>query len=447
MSERGAEKVNWFQQLDLIHGPLLLIASIMAAGCGIFLLFRRSLRWWVFAIVSAIGALALSWTACWAAIHVFNWWAEDLPAVVMYTLALMLWAVVLGSTTALAGLRRRAGLGWRRRLAALMAAAVIVAFAGLELNAAFGQFPTVGSLLGVRPTVSTAPPPAPQTEPGQRFMRTGVAQGWRAPSGLPTAGTVLSATIPGKKSKFQARKAIVYLPPAYAAAQRPVFPVLVLVSGQPGSPESWLTSTQLIADLDSYAATHEGLAPIVVIPDPNGSDQANTMCMNSDVAQADTYMAEDVPQWITSHLDADTNPAHWAVGGFSYGGTCALQMVTRHPDIYRTFMAVSPEREPALSVKRSVTISRAFHGDTAAFDALLPLTLLAEKKFPEIHGWFAAGSSDATYSANVKVVQTAARQAGMTTVSTSFPGGHSWDVANSALKPGLSFVFRRLGLF
>lgn len=456
--------MNWIQDISLISGPLPLIFDVLGVASIIFLLFRASLRWWLFAVASAVAAVLVSMVLCWAVIHVFYWWPEDLPAAVVLTVALMLWVLILGGATALAGLRRRRSAGTLpvtdgsatlllhrptpslRRVLAVVATATVLAVAGLQMNAIFGEFPTVGKLFGAQIQLSSAPPPAVQHVLDARFMATAVSQRWSASAPLPASGTVLSVAIAGTESGFKARNAVVYLPPAYSAPNRPVLPVLVLVSGQPGSPESWLRSTSLVRELDSFAAAHGGLAPLVVIPDPNGSEQSNTMCMDSTVAQADTYMSKDVPAWIKEHLDADTNPAHWAVGGFSYGGTCAMQMVTRHPQTYRSFMAISPEREPGLAVDRSITIKRAFHGDTAAFDALLPLTLMAHHNFPEIHGWFASGSGDATYSANVRVLQEAARRAGMRTKSALFPGGHSWAVANEALPEGLAFVFARMGL-
>lgn len=456
LKECGGQ-VNWINELSLTSGPLPVIFQLLGAAAVVFLLVRRSLRWWLFAAATAAASWLASMAACWAVIHVLYWWPEDLPAAVIGNLALALWVVVLGSTTALAGLRRRrssrsprpgraAGNSALRRGLSVASTLVVLLLVGVQINAVFGQYPTVGSVLDSQPAISTAAPPAVQYGAAARDMSTPVRERWTAPAGLGTSGTILSAAIPGTVSGFKARNAVVYLPPAYFTTVRPVLPVLVLVSGQPGSPESWLRSSTLVQELDAFAAAHGGVAPLVVIPDPNGSEEVNTMCMDSDLARAGTYMSQDVPAWIKTHLDADTNPAHWAVGGFSYGGTCTMQMVTRHPGVYQTFMSISPEREPALAIKRTVTVGRAFHGDTAAFDALLPLTLMAHNKFPEIHGWFASGRQDAAYSANVRVLEAAGRRSGMRIGSALFDGGHSWSVVNAALPQGLSFVFSRIGL-
>ncbi|MFQ4147326.1 alpha/beta hydrolase-fold protein [Arthrobacter sp. LAPM80] len=459
--------MRWINGISLVDGPLPLLVKVLCAVAVVFLLARRSVRWWLFALVTAVAAYLISMIGCWAVIHVFFWWPEDLSFDVVINLALLLWAVIMGGTTAFAGLRRRtpdvpgafpderhgksarrrpAATPVERRVLAAVATLVVCAFVGVHINANFGLYPTVGTLTADPVVAVRGALPQLEKSSDTQFMKTPVSARWNAPDGLPASGKVMSEPIPGTLSGFTARNAVVYLPPAYFSAKRPLLPVLVLVSGQPGAPTSWLSTTKLIADLDSYADRHGGLAPLVVIPDPNGSTSANTMCLNSRIAQADTYMAEDVPNWIKTHLNVDSNPAHWAVGGFSFGGTCAVQMVTRHPEVYRSFMAISPEREPALAVERSITISRAFGGDEAAFDAQVPLVLLARNQYPTVHGWFASGSGDTLYSANVKVLHAAARKASMITESASFPGGHSWTVANEALPHGLAFMYAAMGL-
>ncbi|MEV8183252.1 hypothetical protein [Specibacter sp. NPDC078692] len=111
--------IQELENLSLIDGPLPLMVLCLGVASLLFLLFRRSLRWWIFVIVSALLAFAVSSAACWAVIHVLYVWPEDLPTPVVISVALVLWLLTLGSTTALAGLRRQrrgvvAGLAmWR----------------------------------------------------------------------------------------------------------------------------------------------------------------------------------------------------------------------------------------------------------------------------------------------------------------------------------------------
>lgn len=453
--------LKWIYGLNLVTGFLPLLALGFGALALAYLLIRRSRRWWIFCFLTAIVSALLSVALGWAAIYLWYWFPEELPTTVIVCVGFALWGLVLGLTTALLGLvgQVRANSGMRhgkpkkspkasalRRLLALSATAVIVAVSALQINVYFGEYPTVGSLVQGAPGLAQGIPPYLKKKDKVRFQTAALAESWSPPKGMQTNGGFRLVSIPGVKSGFHARSAIVYLPPAYFSTKHPALPVLVLLSGQPGAPGDWLQSGHLGATLEAYAQAHNGLAPVVVMPDPNGSQENNTMCMNSELGQVDTYMAVDVPEWITKTLNVDTNHQHWAVAGFSYGGTCALQMVTRHPEIYRSFAAISPEQEPALTADRAVTIQRAFNGNTAAFDAVVPKTLLAERKYPEIHGWFASGAEDPLYTKNVAVLYAAGKKAGMTLSQTTFPGGHSWVMVSAAFPFALNFLSEELGL-
>ncbi|MGA7204371.1 MAG: alpha/beta hydrolase-fold protein [Specibacter sp.] len=442
-------------------GPIPALAMGLGALALAFLLVRRSPKWWIFCVLSGLASAAAASAGGWAIIHVWYWWPEDLPNNVLLCVGFGLWGLILGLTTAVLAL---AGALGRRRgshrdtgrprhktsavrgLLGVAAAIVVVAVSALQVNAYFGEYPTVGSLVKGTPAVAQGVPHFTAKPGVDRFRVVALRDGWKAPASLPAVGEFRLADIPGTTSGFHARAAIVYLPPAYFVSSAPLLPVVVLVTGQPGAPGNFLQSGGLQQTLANYADAHHGLAPVVVMPDANGSEGANTMCMNSELGNVDTYMAHDVPRWITNNLNIDTNHAHWAVAGFSYGATCAVQMVTRHPNVYRSFAAISPEREPALTANRAVTVERAFHGDVADFNAVVPMTLLKDKRYPEIHGWFASGQQDAVYTANVAVLEAAGRKAGMTLTSTTFPGGHSWVMVTEALPAAFSFLGARLGL-
>ncbi|WP_240629678.1 alpha/beta hydrolase [Specibacter cremeus] len=406
-----------------------------------FLLLRRRWHWWVYCVVTGAVAAGLAALCGWLVIHAWYWWPEDLPFDVIVWAGVAFWGILLAVGTFVYR------PSWFRRLLAPVAAVVIVVFGGLQINAYFGELTTVGDVVFGAPAVPKGIPPFLRKRKGpDPFERAAVAAGWTAPKGVKAHGVVRQVPIPGTLSHFHGRPGLVYLPPAYFVQHRPALPVLVLVTGQPGYPGNWLDSAHLPAALDSFAAEHGGLAPIVVMPDPNGSETGNTMCMDTRLGHADTYLSKDVPNWIKSTLDVDTNPRHWAFGGFSFGATCAVQMVTRHPDIYPTFVALAPEAEPALTVNRQITIDHAFGGNTAAFEAQVPLTLMAEHRYPEAQGWFAAGQEDAVFTHNAKVLRAAAQKAGMHTEMTSFPGNHSWLMVTSALPSLLGFLAKPLGL-
>ena len=49
-----------------------------------------------------------------------------------------------------------------------------------------------------------------------------------------------------------------------------------------------------------------------------------------------------MPDWIKANLQVVQDTQKWSIGGLSNGGTCALVMAVNAPDVYRTFLAMSP---------------------------------------------------------------------------------------------------------
>jgi S-formylglutathione hydrolase FrmB len=220
-----------------------------------------------------------------------------------------------------------------------------------------------------------------------------------------------------------------------------------MFAGQPGGPADWLTGGMLRARMDRFAADHHGVAPVVVVVDPNGSANGNTLCMDSKIAKADTYLSKDVPEWIEKTLDVGNDHRKWAAGGFSFGGTCALQMVTRHPDVFDSALAFSGEREPTLAKERQKTVEAAFGGDDAAFDAETPLNIMAKERFDANAVFLGAGASDHEFVAYLEELSAAARNAGFA-VETKVVAdtGHSWEATAGSLPLALDFVARRWGI-
>ena len=457
--------LKWIYAQSLATGVIPAVALGLGVLALAFLLIRRSRHWWLFCAITGVLSAAAATALGWAVINAWYWWPEDLPATVIICVGFALWGLVLGMATAVLGLRRMfrgsapmqhgqsdgdaprvSTTSVRRRLAAVAATLAIVFGSAVQVNAYFGQFPTVGSLVHGSPALATGIPHFLQKKDIVRYRTEAAAESWVPPKAMLVAGQFRSVAIPGKASGFHARNAIVYLPPAYFTKNAPVLPVVVLVAGQPGSPADWLQAGHMGQVLDGYAQAHRGLAPVVVMPDPNGAQEANTMCMNSALGKVDTYMSVDVPNWITSTLNVDTNHKHWAIAGFSYGGTCAMQMVTRHPFVYPTFAAISSELEPALTANRAVTVERAFHGNTAAFNAVVPMTLLSERSYPEIHGWLATGAQDARYTNYAVALERAGARSEMKLERTTFPGGHSWIMVTEAMPAALAYLGTQLGL-
>lgn len=440
--------MDWFSDIRLTDGPLYGTVLVLGMGGAAYLLVppwratmvpvHRARAWAVRILIAAAAAFALVGTVHWALINIFTIFPEDLPDPVL------LW-LVPGVAAVLLGVLRLPRTSWGGRGGGILAALLVLLLSAIQINAYFGLNRTVSDLLG------TALARIPVLE--QDLMRhagesDGVPlQGWKPAGELPAGGELRKSNIPGTASGMNTRDAYIYLPPAYFAANRPALPVLVLVAGQPGGPGDWLTGGAIRGHMDSFAAAHGGVSPVVVIPDPNGTQSANTMCMDSRIAKADTYLSQDVPRWISSTLAVDTNHSHWAVGGFSFGGTCAVQMGTRHPDVYADVLAFSSEAEPAIAKERQKTIDAAFPGNPDEFTKQTPLEIMKHQRFESSGMYLTAGQNDPEFVGNLRTLAAAAESAGFTVQAHEVEHtGHSWDTSSKRFADALQFLGTQWGL-
>ncbi len=439
-------------QWPLFTGPLPVTLLASGAAGAAFLIFRRRRRWLISVLPLITGGSALATLLiAWVVNALWRPFPDPLPAAVFVWVAVILGAMALG----VAHFR---SARWLRRVTATIAVVAVLAAGANQINRFFGYYPTPAALLGL---------PLPQERPLPAIQRAGVhlghrppssvlAQTWRPPVGMPTVGAVSHVAVPGVRSGFRARPAWLYLPPAYLTDSRPNLPVLMLIVGQPGTSRDWIDAGHVITIMDLFAAAHHGLAPIVVMPDPLGSTMANPLCANTSLGNVDTYLAEDVPTWVSANLQVDPDTRHWAVGGFSYGGTCSLQLSVNHPRLFPTFLDISGQDAPTLG-SRQRTLDRAFGGDARAFAHINPLDILStlprnrlnpmgRSDFSTVAGTLAVGSRDAVFASQQHHVQAVAVKAGMSIGWLEVPGGHSWHVAVAALRQALPWLSTRMGL-
>ena len=334
---------------------------------------------------------------------------------------------------------------WPRRAAAIAAGVLMVAAAASQVNVYFQAYPSLRVVLA--PWLDPAPVftravtvSEVVAEPGQTLESI-----WHPPPAMPKTSEVFQVNIPGAISGFAARPGYLYLPPAYRATPQPQLPVLVLLAGQPGDPRAWLDFGQIQAMMDGFAKRHDGLAPVVVMPDDLGSEFANPLCLDSRLGDVQTYLTVDVPKWITRHLEVRPPARGWAIGGFSEGGTCAIQLSTQAPQLYRFFVDISGQIGPTLG-SRQLTIRRAFGGDAAAFARVDPIVVLRHRQFPRSAGVFVRGTNDSVYTPQQRIMYLAARHAAMNVTFMDLPGGHDWRVWRGGLEHNVAWLASRLGI-
>lgn len=422
--------------LRLIDGPLPIIIYLLAGTAVIVLLARRPLqrRLLISAIALACGA-AFGWLIGWLVSDVWNSFGVALSVPTHAWFAATVACVFL----ALVNLGARP---WWRKLVAALSVVLFVLMGGVGINADVGEFPALGQVFGK----SVIPPMSTQ------FLATLRAHGtvatWNPPPNLRSKGRVGVVDIPGTVSHFDARSAIIYLPPAALASKAPMLPVLMMLSGQPGAPSNVATSAALPSIADAYARAHRGLAPIVVIPDQLGATDANPMCVDSPLGNSATYLTVDVPAWIRAHLHVVTSPKGWAIGGFSQGGTCSIQLGAAHPELFGSILDISGQVAPHRG-STAATIRDAFGSSADRYQAAGPLSLLAAGAPypPHTLAIFAVGAKDTRFGPGAEMVARAAAAAGMDVHRMIAPGtAHDWHTVQYALIHGLPLLGAKWGL-
>ncbi|MEY9848078.1 alpha/beta hydrolase [Streptacidiphilus sp. MAP5-3] len=439
MPVRGNQLAGGPGDWSLLSGWLPAVLAVLGVASLAWLLLSRRRSWWLrwlpLVLVLAAGCSVL------IVVWVDDWWQpfpDGLPTQSAVWVGVCVLAVLLF-------LFRLPFLRWGGRVLALVACLLVVAFAGNRVNQQFQQYPTLSTLPGPWQTqpdaLAVGAKEAVLHVPAGRT----IAEVWHPPADMPAKGRLSTARIPGAVSGFTARDAIVWTPPAYSTKVRPLLPVLVLMAGQPGGPEDWLGGGQLQQTMDAYAAGHRGLAPVVVVADPIGSPFDNTLCMDSKIAKAQTYLAKDVPTWVTANLQVGAGRTAWTVGGLSFGGTCALQLAVNAPAVYGSFLDMSGQDEPTLG-NHAKTVNQAFGGDEAAFNTADPLHVMARRQFPDTAGVVLAGDGDAEFGPQQRRVYAACQKAGMHVVYKTVPGGHDWAVWKTGLADELPWIAQQDGL-
>ena len=414
--------------ISLISGwfpPTLISVALLALAVEVG---WRTLRWRV--AVLGIGALSVGITAgIWAYITANQLIVPPLPLVAYSWVT----AVVFSILVAIGG--------WpsarpRQRAVAPVAVVLTTLMAACLINSYYAYYPTLESLIGS--------PTAHQVN-AEEVVEAGAGSGSvdvGFPShSLPSHGVTFQVTIPGVVSRFQARPAWVYLPPAWFASPRPQLPVVMLLEGTPSTPVDWFRAGLADRTADRFAATHRGLAPVLVLPDENRSFTGDTECLNQKGARAEDYLIHDVRQYTVATFKTASNPSAWAVAGLSEGGTCAMDIALRHSNLFRMFGDFAGDPAPQL-LTQSQTLHDLFHGSLAAQQKFDPVHLFAARpRTRRMYAFFEAGRGD-QYRMKLghKLARLAARS-GIHTRWQDVPGPHNFVVWGESFHSALNYFW------
>jgi S-formylglutathione hydrolase FrmB len=415
--------------ISIIDGWLpVFLFWVTVAVCLIAVVLRRDvLR--EFAIGIPIGIIFA--VLLFAGLHIM----QAVPAGAPRSLYVWLCVACLIAGLVVAGWRRA---HWPRRMAGLVAVLLAVVSAGSAVNQTFAYYPTFNRLLGQ--SANHFMSDAQLNAMRQEVDKTGQ---------LPDHGATLAVTIPGKNLKYTPRQAYVWVPPAWFRRNHPQLPVVELLHGTPGDPSNWTKSSFADQTALAFAEQHHGMAPILVMPDVNGSWGGDTECVNSTMyGDVETYLTQTVPQFMRKNFNASTAAGSIAVAGLSEGGTCAVTLALNNSKNISIFADYSGDESPTYySDSQQQTIQALFGGSLANYNAHNPPYILAHQQFQGMAGWFEVGAQDTdSPPATVRALQQLATNAGIDTCIAMPPGDHDFRLWSQAFSDSLPWMSWKLKL-
>ena len=148
---------------------------------------------------------------------------------------------------------------------------------------------------------------------------------------------VISYTVKGPLSGITAT-VVVQLPSHYTDPGNAsvMYPVLETFPAIPGDARIWI-NTMNLGDVVAREADAKRMSPaLLVSPQVEIPAGVDTECVNGSPGnpQVETWLTQDVPNWVTHTFRVKTDRDSWAAIGLSAGGWCAAMAAMLHPAQY-----------------------------------------------------------------------------------------------------------------
>ncbi|MEU6418554.1 alpha/beta hydrolase [Streptomyces spiralis] len=205
-----------------------------------------------------------------------------------------------------------------------------IAVVATWINNSYGLYASWADLLGTTSTSGNA-----DAMPGPPVSRAQFNHG--------TRDGVLDTYFRGARSRLSGQ-VLVWTPPQYdePAYRTKRFPVLLLMHGVPGSPQSWLEHGGMpgtFVDLMNERKVHPFILVMPVI-DPGSVD---TDCSDLPDRKVATWLAYDVPDLVRHKFRTLRGHSGWGVMGYSTGGYCAAKLPLQYPKVFGAGAALDPD--------------------------------------------------------------------------------------------------------
>ena len=276
--------------------------------------------------------------------------------------------------------------------------ALVLLTAATQLNAQFlffADWTDLHGALGGASTVTAVSRGASASGAAGRKVTGAAATAATALPALPTTGVsssgVISYTVAGPLSGITG-KIMVQLPPGYSdpANGSTRYPVLETFQGYPSSPAQWIGTMNLGGAMAQVVANHRMRTALIVSPQLEFPAGVDTECVNgpSGSPQVQTWLAQDVPDWVTRTFRVATDRASWATIGLSAGGWCAAMLTMLHPAQYAAAIVMGGYFRPEFGAGYDP------YPPGSALASSYDLVALAKRAPPSVAIWVETSHSD-----------------------------------------------------
>ena len=248
------------------------------------------------------------------------------------------------------------------------------------------------------------------------------------------------ATVTGPVSKITGT-VLVWLPPQYSEAgySHSDFPVVQLLSGYPGSPNTWMEGMNAPQILADQVARH-GVHPFILVSATINTDPPHDPdCSNIPGGpQVDTWLTQDVHSLIETSFRAQTSAKGWGLMGYSEGGLCASKLALQHSDEFAAAVSMSGDDHPDGDLLKP---------GTAPYNDNSPLWLLQNHPPVPVSLLLTGTMQDGSTASEAAAMSTAAKSPTSVSRLISPKGGHNVGVWMSMEAPGFQWLSQHLDDF
>jgi enterochelin esterase-like enzyme len=220
-----------------------------------------------------------------------------------------------------------------------------------------------------------------------------------------------------------ARKAVVYTPPGYDRDTSRRYPVLILMSGTPGTETDWTSGGGFAEIVFDNLIASRAMEPMLVVM--HASDVLRNGRRADNLKEIEPIITNVLVPEIRARYRVQQDSRSWAIAGLSLGGEYALTVGLRHPQLFRTVASISGSLVPPDFENR--------------FGAAFAEAARIRKEYRLI--WIGSGTEDIFFG-GAKALRTRLEAAGIPHQSFDLPGPHVMPVFRKQLIELMPKLFR-----